>query len=145
MNNLGLPLPENIQEALQCNQSAIDDDSVKFPSFAQLNAVRQLSARQVSERRADGDSSLLVDVREPHEYGGELGHIGGSILIPLRELAARAQELAPHKNKQIITICRAGVRSTTAAAMLSALGFEQVSNLSGGMLDWNEQKLPVER
>ena len=145
MNNLGLPLPEKIQEALQCNQTAIDDDSVKFPSFAQLNAVRQLSARQVTERGADGDSTVLIDVREPHEYRGELGHIKGSILIPLRELAARAQELAPHKNKQIITICRAGVRSTTAAAMLTALGFEQVSNLSGGMLDWNEQKLPVER
>ncbi len=145
MNNLGLPLPEKIQEALQCNQSAIEDDSVKFPSFAQLNAVRQLSPREVNEHRANRDSAVLLDVREPDEYRGELGHIPGSILIPLRQLAARAQELGPQKNNQIITICRAGVRSTTAAAMLTGLGFEQVSNLAGGMLDWNEQKLPVER
>ena len=144
MNNLGLPLPEKIQEALQCNQSAIEDDSVKFPSFAQLNGVRQLSAREVNEQRADRDSTVLLDVREPDEYRGELGHIPGSILISLRDLASRAEELAPHKSRQIITICRAGVRSTTAAAMLTGLGFEQVSNLAGGMLDWNEQKLPVE-
>ncbi len=145
MNNLGLPLPEKIQEALQSNQSAIEDDSVKFPSFAQLNAVRQLAPKDVNERRADRDSVLLLDVREPGEYCGELGHIPGSILIPLRELPSRATELGPHKNKHVIAICRAGVRSTTAAAMLSGLGFEQVSNLEGGMLDWNEQRLPVER
>src|SRR5216684_455816 len=121
MNNLGLPLPEKIQEALQSNQSAIEDDSVKFPSFAQLNAVRQLAPKDVNERRADRDS------------------------VVLRELPSRATELGPHKNKHVIAICRAGVRSTTAAAMLSGLGFEQVSNLEGGMLDWNEQRLPVER
>ena len=145
MNNLGLPLPEKIQEALQSNQSAIDDDSVKFPSFAQLNAVRQLSPREVNELRAGRDSAVLLDVREPDEYRAQLGHIPGTVLIPLRELASRASELAPHKNKQVIVICRAGVRSTTAAAMLTGLGFEQVFNLEGGMLDWNEQNLPVER
>jgi len=145
MNNLGLPLPDKIQEALQPNQSAIEDGSIRFPNLAQLNQVRQLAPREVEQRRIDTDLVLLLDVREPAEYGGELGHIPGSILIPLRELASRASELAPHKNKQIIAICRAGVRSTTAAAMLTGLGFENVSNLEGGMLDWNEQKLPVER
>jgi sulfur dioxygenase len=43
MNNLGMPLPEKIQEALQANVSAIDDDSVKFPSYAQLTQTRQLT------------------------------------------------------------------------------------------------------
>jgi rhodanese-related sulfurtransferase len=42
-------------------------------------------------------------------------------------------------------ICRSGARSTTAAAILTALGFENVSNLKGGMLEWNETGLPVER
>jgi glyoxylase-like metal-dependent hydrolase (beta-lactamase superfamily II)/rhodanese-related sulfurtransferase len=145
MNNLGLPLPEKIQEALQANQSAIEDDSVKFPSLAKLDEVRQLAPTEVNERRRDPDAVVLVDVREPEEYRGELGHIPGSILIPLRQLAARVSELGPHKNKHIVAICRAGVRSTTAAAMLTGLGFEQVSNLQGGMLDWNEEKLPIER
>jgi rhodanese-related sulfurtransferase len=145
MNNLGLPLPEKIQEALQANQNAIEDDSMKFPSVAKLNEVRQLAPEHVNTGRLNPDSMVLLDVREPDEYRGELGHIPGSILIPLRELAARSSELGPHKNKQIVAVCRAGVRSTTAAAMLTGLGFEQVSNLQGGMLDWNEQKLPIER
>jgi rhodanese-related sulfurtransferase len=42
-------------------------------------------------------------------------------------------------------VCRAGVRSTTAAAILTGLGFEQVSNLKGGMLDWHKNKLAVDR
>ena len=42
-------------------------------------------------------------------------------------------------------LARVGVRSTTAAAILTGLGFEHVSNLKGGMLDWNKNKLAVER
>jgi len=59
-------------------------------------------------------------------------------------LPTRAVELEKCRERHIIAICRAGVRSTTAAAILIGLGFEQVSNPMGGMLDWNEQKLPVE-
>jgi rhodanese-related sulfurtransferase len=44
-----------------------------------------------------------------------------------------------------VVVCRAGIRSTTAAAILTALGFEHVSNLRGGMLEWNEARLPVQR
>ena len=84
-------------------------------------------------------------MREPEEYGGELGHIPGCRLIPLKELPTRVAELEKFKERQIIAVCRAGVRSTTAAAILIGLGFEQVSNLKGGMLDWNDQNLPVER
>jgi glyoxylase-like metal-dependent hydrolase (beta-lactamase superfamily II)/rhodanese-related sulfurtransferase len=145
MNNLGMPLPEKIQEALQANESAIDDDSVKFPSLAQLAQVRQLSPRDLYQRLQAANPAVLLDVREPDEFTGELGHVAGSILIPLRHLSARANELEKVKDREIVVICRAGVRSTTAAAILTSLGFEHVCNLKGGMLDWVEGKLPVER
>lgn len=145
MNNLRLGLPDNIQESLQANQSAIDDDSFQFPSLAQLDRVRQLSAEETWERAAGNPPPLLLDVRERDEFSGELGHIPGSRLIPLRELSTRYEELADFRNREIIVICRAGLRSTTAAAMLTGLGFERVSNLRGGMLEWNERGLPVER
>lgn len=145
MNNLGLPLPQGIQESLQPNQSAIEDESVHFPTLVELNSVRQLTAQEVQGLLAGPQRPLLLDVREPEEFSGDLGHIAGSILIPLKELPARAKELDAHKDKQVIVICRAGVRSTTAAAILTGLGFEHVSNLKGGMLDWDEQRLPVER
>lgn len=145
MNNLGLPLPDKIQEVLQPNQSALDDDRLRFPTLAELNQVRQLSAAQAQLLSENSPRPIVLDVRESEEYTGDLGHIPGSVLIPLKELASRAGELEPYKDRHIIVVCRAGVRSTTAAAILTGLGFEQVSNLKGGMLDWNKNNFAVER
>ena len=47
MNNLGLPLPDNIQEVLQPNQSALDEGRIEFPPLARLNSVHQLTSREV--------------------------------------------------------------------------------------------------
>jgi glyoxylase-like metal-dependent hydrolase (beta-lactamase superfamily II)/rhodanese-related sulfurtransferase len=145
MNNLGLPMPDKVQEALQANQSAIEDDSVKFPEVAQLNQIHQITAPELQARIASANPPLILDVREPDEYHDELGHLDASRLIPLKTLSAKAAELEPFKNSDIVVVCRAGVRSSTAAAILTALGFEHVSNLKGGMLEWNESGLPIER
>lgn len=145
MASMNFPMPDKIQEVLQPNQSAIDDDKTKFPDLAELNQVRQLAADEVSAMLAGAAPPLLLDVREANEYRGELGHIAGSMLIPLRELANRVGELDAHRGRPVIAICRSGVRSTTAAAMLYGLGFERVYNLKDGMVDWNDRKLPVER
>jgi len=145
MAKLGLPLPTKIQEVLQPNQTALDDDRIAFPSVAELNQVRQLNPLEVQGLINSESPPLVLDVRASNEYSGELGHIHGSRLIPLKDLASRAGEFEAYKSKHVIVICRAGVRSTTAAAILTSLGFEQVSNLRGGMLEWNEHRLPVER
>jgi sulfur dioxygenase len=145
MRSLDFPLPDKIQEVLQPNQSAIDDDKTKFPDLTQLNHVRQLTADEVSQRLASGNPPFILDVREPKEYTGELGHVASSALIPLKELADRAGELQAQKGRPIVVVCRSGVRSTTAAAILEGLGFEQVFNMQGGMVDWNDRRLPVVR
>ena len=145
MNDLRLALPDKIQESLQANQSAIDDDSVAFPRLAQLEAIRQVAAPELKARIESGNSPLVLDVREEDEYGGDLGHIRGSRLIPLKALPQQAGTLEEMKNREIVVVCRAGVRSSTAAAILTALGFDHVSNLKGGMLEWHEARLPVER
>ena len=145
MASLAFPMPDKIQEVLQPNQSAIDDDRAKFPDLAELNRVRQLAADEVNVMLASSDPPIVVDVREPGEYHGELGHVAGSLLIPLRELAGRSAELDAHRGRRIVAVCRSGVRSTTAAAILYGLGFERVYNLKDGMVEWNDRKLPVER
>lgn len=145
MASLNFPMPDKIQEVLQPNQSAIDDDKAKFPDLTELNKVRQLTADDVSGLLANSNPPLVLDVREASEYGGELGHIPGSVLIPLRQLFDRAGELDPQRGRQIVVVCRSGVRSTTAAAMLYGLGYERVYNLKDGMVEWNDRKLPVER
>lgn len=145
MASLNFPMPEKIQEVLQPNQSAIDDDKTKFPDLTELNRVHQLTADEVHALLDSPNPPLVLDVREPNEYCGELGHIRGSMLVPLRQLAGRWTELEPYRGRRFIAVCRSGVRSTTAAAMLTGLGFEQVYNLRDGMVDWNDRKLPVER
>jgi glyoxylase-like metal-dependent hydrolase (beta-lactamase superfamily II)/rhodanese-related sulfurtransferase len=145
MASIDFPLPTKIQEVLQPNQTALDDDVIKFPNLAQLNEVRQLTPQQVRIKLKGRPAPLLLDVREAEEYTGELGHVQGSRLIPLKELPARLQELENHKDGDIIAVCRSGIRSTTAAALLTGLGFSAVYNLKGGMVDWNAQDLPVEK
>lgn len=144
MNGIEFPLPDKIQEVLQPNQSAIDDDRMSFPGLGELNKVRQLTPDELNPLIEAHHAPLLVDVREIEELRGELGRIAGSLHIPLRELASRADELSDYRDAEIICVCRAGIRSTTAAAILTGLGFTHISNLSGGMLEWNDRGYPVE-
>ena len=145
MASLNFPMPDKIQEVLQPNQSAIEDDKAKFPDLAQLNRVRELTATEVAAQLALSHPPFVLDVREASEYRGPLGHIAGSTLIPLRELAARISEIEGQRDRAIVAVCRSGVRSTTAAAILEGMGFEKVYNLKDGMVEWNDRKLPVER
>ena len=84
----------------------------------------------------------ILDVREPDEFTGPLGHIAGAILIPLGELAGRAGELS--RDRPIVAVCRAGSRSAQALSILQQNGFTNVANLTGGMLRWRAEAHPVE-
>jgi rhodanese-related sulfurtransferase len=85
----------------------------------------------------------LVDVREPDELAGELGHVAGVENVPLSllESASRAWD----KEQELVVVCRSGGRSGRAAAYLASIGFARVMNMVGGMLSWNLTKLPVVR
>lgn len=85
----------------------------------------------------------VIDVREPDEYVGPLGHVAGAELVPLATLGAAAAGWP--RDAALLVICRSGGRSANGAALLVQQGFTQVHNLTGGMLGWNEQRLPVER
>lgn len=76
-----------------------------------------------------GDAQL-VDVREPHEV--TRGTLPGALNIPLGELPARLDEL--DTDRRVVLVCRSGARSATAAEYLTAQGFVDVVNLTGGML-----------
>lgn len=94
-----------------------------------------------TEAKANLDSYRLIDVREPHEYTGELGHIDGAELVPLAQVPAAANGW--DKDQKILLICRSGRRSANAADYLGGLGFEHAHNLLGGMIRWNGEGLPV--
>lgn len=81
----------------------------------------------------------LVDVREPNEVA--VAAIAGAVLIPLGELVERAGELP--LDQPIALICRSGERSGQGATALSHLGFENLTNVEGGMLAWQKSELPT--
>jgi rhodanese-related sulfurtransferase len=88
-------------------------------------------------------SVRIVDVREPHEFTGDLGHIRGAELVPLNSVGGAASRWA--RDEALLLVCRSGGRSGRAAAALAQAGFTKVYNLNGGMLAWNDAGLPVER
>jgi rhodanese-related sulfurtransferase len=80
-----------------------------------------------------------VDVRTPEERAE--GYIrADSVHIELTELAARAGEL--DRERPVVVYCRSGARSAMAVAALRAGGYE-ATNLAGGILAWDEARLPV--
>jgi sulfur-carrier protein adenylyltransferase/sulfurtransferase len=85
----------------------------------------------------------IVDVREPDEFVGELGHIPGAELAPLSTVTHVARGW--DREKEVLVVCRSGGRSANAARQLVAMGFTHVINMRGGMLAYNAAKLPVSR
>jgi sulfur dioxygenase len=84
----------------------------------------------------------IVDVREPAEFNGPLGHVPGARLIPLGSLKDRIAEL--EKTAPLVVVCRSGARSAQATVLLGKAGFDKVANLSGGMLRWRAQRYAVD-
>ncbi|MGH1493163.1 MAG: rhodanese-like domain-containing protein [Acidimicrobiales bacterium] len=82
---------------------------------------------------AVGDDGQLIDVREPHEVAG--GTLPGAVNIPLGELPTRVDEL--DRNRRVVLLCKVGGRSAHAAEYLTSLGFDDVVNLAGGILDFD--------
>lgn len=88
---------------------------------------------------------FLLDVRNPDEWDGPLGHIDGAHLLPLPQLAGRLDELDHLRHQPVVTLCKAGGRSAQAARILMDAGFTDVRSLAGGMGAWNTHALPVAR
>ncbi len=87
--------------------------------------------------------ALILDVREDSEYKD--GHILGSVHIPLGQLTSRIKELDKHRSRPIIAACRSGSRSGHVCALLRKQGFEQIYNLRGGLMAWQNANLPITR
>lgn len=85
----------------------------------------------------------LVDVREVSEFTGELGHVPQSELVVLSTLPEQLKNLP--NDKTIVFICRSGGRSAQAAAYAKQQGYNNVHNMLGGMLLWNQLQLPTEK
>lgn len=129
MNNLNLGMPKKLDIAVPANLGC---GIPAGPQADPASPVPEVSPAAVINRSA----WMIVDVREPHEWEGELGFIAEAERIPQAQLMDEAKEW--DRTTKLLVVCRSGRRSHNAAAALIEQGFTDVSNLTGGMIAWNE-------
>jgi sulfur dioxygenase len=145
MTHLGLAHPKQMEAAVPANlkcgkplhQTAQDPDWA--PLTYTFAGIWEVQPHWLEEHL---QQVRIVDVREPAEFNGPLGHVPGAQLIPLGSLKDRIAEL--EKTAPMVVVCRSGARSAQATVLLGKAGFDKVANLSGGMLRWRAQRFAVD-
>jgi sulfur dioxygenase len=150
MKNLGLAHPKLMDIAVPANlrcgrpdREGAAEQPPADPAWAPLRysfaGVWEIEPLSLEEHAS---AVQILDVREPAEFTGPLGHIKGAVLIPLGELTRRTDEL--QRDRPVVAVCRAGGRSVQATVILQQAGFKEVANLTGGMLRWRAEGHPIE-
>ena len=107
-------------------------------SLVERNDVVEITPLELAERMRGGSAPDVIDVREPREW--QFAHIEGTRLLPLGELAGSLSEM--DAGREIVVMCRSGVRSAHAVRQFQAAGFTNVRNLAGGILRWSDDVDP---
>lgn len=111
--------------------------------------IRELKADELDEMIEDHTDVLIVDVREPQEFGQ--GHIPGALNVPRGTLEGaadqgykhRVQTLCDAQTRDVVLYCATGGRSAMAAKTLQEMGFARATSLAGGIEMWAAEGLPV--
>ena len=101
----------------------------------------EITALDLKRAIDSGKNPYILDVREPQEY--QINRIPGSVLIPLGQVASRVAEIkAGAEGRPIVVQCKMGGRSAKAMDFLKSVGFTNVKNLRGGILEWIDKVDP---
>jgi rhodanese-related sulfurtransferase len=91
------------------------------------------------------EAPAIVDVRNPDEFDGPLGHIEGAVNMPVDQIVSGQADFGGLRDRQVVLVCRTDKRSARAAEALRAMGVTDVHVLRGGMDSWRAVGLPVVR
>jgi len=117
------------------------EDSINswYENGLPMEILAEVSVHETTGAVADGNT-VVLDVRESIEW--EMGHVPGALLISLGTLRERLHELP--LGPDIIVICEAGVRSSSAASILQAEGFTGVAHVPEGTGGYRRADLPLQ-
>lgn len=101
--------------------------------------MKQISVKELQQRREAGEQMVLLDVREQNEV--DYCRIAGARHVPMNQVPQRAQELNPQET--IVVYCHKGGRSLQVCRYLESRGYREVSNLQGGIEEWSRQIDPT--
>ena len=103
----------------------------EIPAVTPLEAVDMIA-----------EGAMLIDVREQDEWDTE--RIPGAVFRPMSQINAWYQDLP--RDRPVIVQCRTGNRSGSVVhALMNQAGFDNVFNLSGGIVGWKFQNQAVDR
>jgi hydroxyacylglutathione hydrolase len=102
--------------------------------------IERLSPQFAADLFASNQPPLAIDVRAPRER--EQRHIEGSLSMPLNHLARDLKALP--RDRPLLVYCAGGYRSSIAASLLKASGFDSVCEIAGGLVAWESANLPVQ-
>ena len=95
---------------------------------------------EVAAQMIQTGACYVIDVRTEPEYHAH--RIPGAYLLPVQEINQRHAEIPRNPDKKLLIVCEHGVRSVHTCAALSKAGWKNLVNLSGGMAEWLDCKLP---
>ena len=110
--------------------------SEPFPHKKEMTPLPEISTLELRQILADGFDGILLDVREQDEYF--TAHIDGSQLLPLSGWPASAANLP--KDLKYLVHCAVGMRSARAGEWMLQNGFNDVTNVAGGMKQWLQEE-----
>ncbi|WP_461517380.1 rhodanese-like domain-containing protein [Porticoccus sp.] len=110
-----------------------------FAINERIKSGRPISVHAVT-RMLNADEAVLLDVRDSKEF--KAGHIAGAMNIPQTKLQDKMGELNPYQEKIIIIADKVGQQAGAVGRKLQQQGFK-VFRLTGGMMEWQNQNLPV--
>ena len=108
-------------------------------SGAEYDEIETIDSQQLARIYERDNGIQILDVRKPTEWSAE--HIESSINIPLDFINEKMGEIQP--KTPYYMHCRSGYRSTIAASILKARGFEQLINVHGTFNDMAAAGLPT--
>ena len=97
--------------------------------------VKNVSGDEVASLIRDTKDLVVLDVRNKGEY--QSGHINGSKLMPVGEIASRISELEKYRGKPILVHCASGGRSPKAVNVLLKNKFGPIYHMNHGLSDFN--------
>lgn len=102
--------------------------------------TKWMEPETLAERMRTPTPPLVIDVREPDEFQGPLGHIQGAQNIPLNRVQLAPENLA-REERPVVMVCHTDRRSAAAAQVVVRAGGRDVSVLRGGMVAWRANRL----
>ena len=104
--------------------------------------IREISPAETQRRLDQGDTFLLIDVREDHEW--DKGRAKGARHLGKGIIERDIESQVPDHNAEIVLYCGGGYRSALAADALQKMGYTKVLPMSGGYKEWVASELPIE-